>query len=297
MQLIEELKKIRKITIVALFSDDELMNIFVLKGGNALDIVHNINSRASTDIDLSIESDFTCDELEVVHNKLEKLLITTFKENGYHAFDITLQPRPSKKDSEKDNLWGGYRLEFKVINNDKYNSLKGDLQAIRVNSLAVGEGQKRNLKVDISKYEFCKGKQETELDGFTIYVYSPVMVVYEKLRAICQQMEEYQDIVRTTRKGRAKDFFDIYTIIEQPKFSFKLDKPENIEMLKEIFLIKKVPLSLLGKIQQQREFHRDSFSAVKDAVYESPNYKLKSYDYYFDYVVEKVKLLESLWKK
>jgi predicted nucleotidyltransferase component of viral defense system len=297
MQLIEELKKIRKLTIIALFSDDELMNIFVLKGGNALDIAHNINSRASTDIDLSMESDFTGDELEAVRSKLEKLLVTTFKENGYHAFDITLQPRPFKKYSEKDNFWGGYRLEFKVINNDKYNILKGDLQAIRVNSLAVGEGQKRNFKVDISKYEFCKGKQETELDDFTIYVYSPLMVVYEKLRAICQQMEEYQEIIRTNRKGRAKDFFDIYTIIEQRKFPVELDKPENLEMLKEIFLVKKVPLSLIRKMQQQREFHRDSFAAVKDAVYEGPNYKLESYDYYFDYVVEKVKLLESLWEK
>ena len=271
------------------------MNIFVLKGGNLLDIVHNINSRASTDIDLSIESDFTVDELEAVRIKLEKLLITTFKENGYFAFDIKLQPRPSKKAPEKDNLWGGYRLEFKVINNDKYKSLKGNLQAIRVNSLTLGQRQRKNFKVDISKYEFCKGKQEIDLDGFTIYVYSPLMVVYEKLRAICQQMEEYNEIIRTKRKGRAKDFFDIYTIIEKWKFS--LDEPKNIEMLKEIFLLKKVPLSLLGKIQQQREFHRESFIAVKDTVYESPNYKLESYDYYFDYVVEKIKPLESLWKK
>jgi len=53
------LKEIRRLVIIALFSDDELMEKLVLKGGNALDIVHNIGTRTSVDIDLSIPDDFS----------------------------------------------------------------------------------------------------------------------------------------------------------------------------------------------------------------------------------------------
>lgn len=70
MEIADKLKEIRKLVIISLFSDDDLMDIFVLKGGNALDIAHDINSRASVDIDISIESDFSQDELETVRKKL-----------------------------------------------------------------------------------------------------------------------------------------------------------------------------------------------------------------------------------
>lgn len=52
-----DLKDIRRLVIIALFSDDELMEKFVLKGGNALDVVYNIGTRSSVNIDLSIPDD------------------------------------------------------------------------------------------------------------------------------------------------------------------------------------------------------------------------------------------------
>jgi hypothetical protein len=59
-------------------------------------------------------------------------------------------------------------------------------------------------------------------DGYTVYVYTPLMVIYEKLRALCQQVEYYSThIVSTHRRGRARDFFDIYSILEKlPKFTY-----------------------------------------------------------------------------
>jgi hypothetical protein len=45
--------------------------------------------------------------------------------------------------------------------------------------------------VEISKFENCSDKTGVELDDHTVYVYSPAMLVIEKLRAICQQMPEY----------------------------------------------------------------------------------------------------------
>ena len=44
-------EEIRRITIIALFSDDELIDQLVLKGGNALRLIHKISSRTSLDLD------------------------------------------------------------------------------------------------------------------------------------------------------------------------------------------------------------------------------------------------------
>lgn len=214
MEIADKLKEIRKLVIISLFSDDDLMDIFVLKGGNALDIAHDINSRASVDIDISIESDFSQDELETVRKKIERALKVTFREAGFEVFDINIQPQPTRQYPETKEFWGGYTLEFKIIEKEKYKIYGSDIDSLRRNATVVGDRDRRKFKVDISKFEYCKTKEEVILDGYTIYVYTPLMVVYEKLRAICQQMDEYVKMVGTHKRGRAKDFFDIYTILE-----------------------------------------------------------------------------------
>jgi predicted nucleotidyltransferase component of viral defense system len=45
---------IRKLTITALFSDEVLFEQLVLKGGNALSLVHGISPRDSLDLDFSM---------------------------------------------------------------------------------------------------------------------------------------------------------------------------------------------------------------------------------------------------
>lgn len=51
-------EEIRRITIIALFSDDELVNQLVLKGGNALSLIHKVSLRTSLDLDFSLATDF-----------------------------------------------------------------------------------------------------------------------------------------------------------------------------------------------------------------------------------------------
>jgi len=53
-----ELEQIKKLAVIAMFSDDELMEQLVLKGGNALDLVHRLSTRGSLDVDFSMQSDF-----------------------------------------------------------------------------------------------------------------------------------------------------------------------------------------------------------------------------------------------
>ncbi|PEE39138.1 nucleotidyl transferase AbiEii/AbiGii toxin family protein [Bacillus pseudomycoides] len=279
---IEVVEKIKELAIISLFYDDELMDIFVLKGGNALNIAHKINERASVDIDVSMEDDFAEGTLEEIRSKLQHAFEITFEEEGYHVFDLKLVPSPVKLRDDMKKFWGGYTLYFKVIEKHKYEEHKGDLQKLRVNAIVVGSNQEKTFQIDISKYEYCKTKAPFHLNGYIIYAYTPLMVIYEKLRAICQQMEDYRDLVRTNRRSRPRDFFDIHSIMTKWPDSIDVTASDNLQILSEIFTLKKVPLHFLAKIKEEREFHREGFQSVVDTV--NADTKIGSYDFYFDYV-------------
>lgn len=51
---LERLDKIKGLVIVALVSDNELMETLVLIGGNAISIAYGIGNRGSSDIDFSM---------------------------------------------------------------------------------------------------------------------------------------------------------------------------------------------------------------------------------------------------
>lgn len=292
----ERLDKIRKLTIISMFAaSDELMDLFALKGGNALNYIYNLNQRSSIDIDISMENSF--EKLEMKLKEVEELLTDsferTFKENNLKAFDIILEKKPHKMSPDKEEFWGGYKLSFKVLEYERWLNLKNqedkDINDMRRQAIPFNKDFKRVFTVDISRHEYFEDRQLKILDNYYIYVYSPRMIVLEKLRAICQQTKEYAEIIETHKpRGRAQDFFDIYIILEN--FSeIDLTSKKSLEELKEIFSIKKVPLSLLNKLENYREFHRDSFTAVQDTVFNSD--QLESYNFYFNYILEKVRLI------
>jgi predicted nucleotidyltransferase component of viral defense system len=82
----ERIEKIKRLAIISLFVDDELMDMLALKGGNALDIVYGISPRASIDLDLSIEDDFDADEIDSIRRRIERALQRIFNENGFEVF-------------------------------------------------------------------------------------------------------------------------------------------------------------------------------------------------------------------
>ena len=275
------LEKIRTLVIIALFSDDYLLNKLVLKGGNALNIIYKLNERSSIDIDVSIEDDFDEIELEKTKDIIFKSLSETFIRDKLIVYDYTFEARPALLDEEYKNFWGGYRVEFKIIPKNIFDSFSGNLESIRRNSLNIGENNSTKFRIDISKYEICSSKIPFELEGYTIYVYTPIMIIYEKLRAICQQDEMYA--VRSKRRRRARDFFDIYTIISRTEnISQDILLPNNLKILKDMFDIKKVPLTFLGSMEKSREYHGEDFYTLKDTV--GKNDELKDFGFYFDFV-------------
>ena len=282
------LDKIKKISIIALVSDDDLMDKLVLKGGNAINLIFNLSSRASIDIDFSMKEDFSQDELEIISKKFENLLKTAFREERFMLFDYRFYKRPEKINKKAPSYWGGYDIEFKLITKQEYGKRNSNINELRRNAIVIGKNNSTKYRIDISKYEFCDKKQPAEIDGYTIFVYSPEMVVIEKLRAICQQTPDYKSIVKTiTPKSRSRDFFDIYVLMDH--YGIDLKSSDNKDLLKKIFEAKKVPIEYLKKICETKALHKEGFASVKDTI--SSNENTRDFEYYFKYVCDLVEKL------
>lgn len=283
-----DLEKIRTTAIVAICSDDYLLDRLVLKGGNALNLVYGIGLRTSVDIDFSIENDF--EDID----KAEKHLLSSLEKNfallGLSLFDYKFYPKPKTAENE---WWGGYCADFKLIDKQKSEKLSSNLEQMRRESLSIDSGgqSSRKFTIDISKHEFIEGKQQSEIDGYICYVYTPAMIAAEKLRAICQQMPEYEFV--KGKKRRARDFYDLFAIIEQTEVDFS--SSEFHQILVKVFEAKKVPLKLLANISSDeiREYHENDWVSVKDSLGGTS----KDFDFYYKQVCYYVKLLKPLWVK
>lgn len=252
-----------------------------------MSIVHGINSRTSLDLDFSLETDF--ENLDDVRSRISKALANRFAATDLIPFDISMAPRPDDPDSARRSpRWGGYQLEFKLATPDRYQTLKNDLQRLRRESVLTGPGQLRRFRVDFSKWEFTAGKAEAELDHYTIFVYTPAMIAVEKVRAICQQMEEYVP-ARPSRSPRARDFYDIHNIVT--KTGLRFDSLDCVQLLQEVFAAKQVPLNLIASIAKEREYHRADWPSVRSSAI-GP---LEEFDYYFDFVLLQLRPLHALW--
>ena len=285
-----QLEWIKRLVVISMFSDDALMEYLVLKGGNALDLVYKLSARASMDIDLSMREDFP-GGADALFERISRVLSVTFRDEKISVFDVKIADRPENMSPELATFWGGYKIEFKLIDEQRYKALADDLEALRREAIRIGSAGK--FMIDISRHEFIDGKQAVQFDGYRVFVYSPEMIIAEKLRAICQQLPEYGPVVLRNRAGspRARDFVDIWRLCKHTRadpFS-----PVNRALLEAVFAVKRVPLSLLRQVHTQREFHRTDYPAVLATVH--PGEQLaESFDEYFGFVLDLIARLEPL---
>ncbi|WP_250530501.1 nucleotidyl transferase AbiEii/AbiGii toxin family protein [Caballeronia sp. ATUFL_F1_KS4A] len=284
------LTQIKNLAIQAMFSDDELLEQLVLKGGNAMALVHQISARASVDLDFSLKQDFV-ESLEVVQERIHRALTDTFRASGFEVFDFKMLEKPKTMSADMQAFWGGYGVEFKLATAAVHAQHSANIEMLR--RLAINLGQGPKFLIDISRYEYVYDKQGVDFEGTLIYVYSPMMIVCEKLRAICQQMEKYAPIVKRGHAGsaRPKDFVDIHTLLGA--LDLDLTGEQMRRTLVSMFEAKKVPLSFLGEVADQYDFHVAGFPSVAATV--SPDFDLKEFRFYFDYVTDLIERLKPFW--
>jgi hypothetical protein len=266
---------IRRHVIRALFADPDLCERFVIKGGNALALIHEVVDRASLDVDVSIEQDL--DDLVATGQRLEAALRSEFDPLELVVIDFSLTSVPPALSEDRKTWWGGYRLEFKIVPRMLHEEHVSDPAALRRRALTINPMQGRTIRVDISRGEWCAGKIRRDLDGRTIFVYTEEMCVVEKFRALCQQLPVYRQPLQSRPVPRARDFFDIYTVVTRRGVDLLL--PENLDLFRLIFPAKRVPVELLREIQTTRQLHETDWPAVIAAV---PG-RVASFETYFDF--------------
>lgn len=269
-------EQIYEVVLRALLSDDELMERLVLKGGNALNLVYGLRVRATQDLDFSMEGDFSNCEIKDVEASIRRRATEEFWGAGYEVVDVRFTRIPGAVSGLRLREFGGYSI---VIS---YRPRAGEAKT----------GKTSDIEVEISHHEYCAAKKMKSYSGLKCYVYTLEMLAIEKLRALCQQTPEYAEITGyLSWHPRARDVFDVSIAVEH--YALDLTTHDGCRLARLIFWAKRVPLDLLGKIRDLREFHRDDFMQVKTAV--SSTFELKDFDTYFDRVVEIAEsLLEAL---
>ncbi|WP_343643386.1 nucleotidyl transferase AbiEii/AbiGii toxin family protein [Chryseobacterium sp.] len=279
-----DIDKIKKLTLRALMSDETLMRSLVLKGGNALQLAYEITNRGSLDIDFSVDREFTDEEFAKMPKVLEYILDRTFREERLKVFDVKFVLKPKRQVIPE---WKGYLLEFKLIELDKYESFEGEMEQVRRNAIALQENRSPVYSVDISAYEYVESATKMEIDGVILRVYTLEMILMEKVRALCQTMPKYKEIVPSAnQKHRSRDIYDIYTVYNTRKLDL------DSQILKEIFKAKKVPLELINDMEMLREHNRDDWNSVMQTV--SADEELEEYDYYFDELLKIIEPFKNL---
>jgi len=287
---------IKRWTIIALATDDFLMQTLVLKGGNAIDLLQPPTagklSRASYDLDFSIQDDFD-EDLDEIMSRIERTIEEAFAEKDLLVFDYKFSQKPKTIRDELKDFWGGYYIEFKLITSAEYNRLEGNLEKIRRGAISIRPNQSSRVEIEISKYEYVGDKIEMKVDGHSIYMYSPQMIVFEKIRAICQQLPAYAEIIPShSPRPRARDFYDIHLICQQHQI--EVNSPASRELIGFIFEAKKVPLSFIKDIPENVAIHRQDWQNVLDTLPAAERAEVRDFDYYLSFVAEKVKPLTSL---
>lgn len=278
------IEKIKKLTLRALMSDEKLMYGLVLKGGSALQSVYDITDRASLDIDFSIDGDFSELEFQRINGILYVLLNDEFQKEGLHVFDIEFIEKPKQNPVE---FWKGYQIAFKIIDIEKFDP--DNINITRNHAYKIYDNNSTKFIVEISSYEYTASKRKVDLDGVILYVYTPEMIIIEKIRALCQSMPEYSSIVPTAKvKGRARDFYDIWNLCRNFKIDFESEK--NKTMLIDIFNAKQVPIEFLDLLEHNKDLQRENWSSVESTIPIDDN---KGYDFFFNFLQEKIKLLKN----
>jgi predicted nucleotidyltransferase component of viral defense system len=287
---IELINQIKRLTIISLVQDDDLMETLVLKGGNALSIGYGLSERASYDLDFSMEEDFK-EEIAIVQEKLKVSIEKGFASYGYVVLDFKIKEKPKTIRPELQPFWGGYFLEFKLITQVSYDGFYPDIERIRRNALSVSPDNSSKFTVDISKFEFVgEHRVLKEIDGVHYYVYASELIVFEKVRALAQKLPEYQrdillskNIYKDDERARPRDFFDIHALLEN--YQVDISSPAAKETLEQVFQAKRVPIEYIKKIRSMKEIHKSAYDSVKDTLTHSE--RDMGFDFYFEYFMER----------
>lgn len=276
--------QIRTTTLKALFSNDKLEGVLTLKGGTAMKL-HGLTERESQDLDFSIRESIRFSK-EKEGPVFEKCIQDEFNKYGYKVLNFLFKDKPATRKDGLPPYWGGYEITFSIMPNERFEQLSPkQLQNATMYAESI-EGNKKRIQIDLSFDEYTAGRVSKKIDGIDVYLYSPLMIIYEKIRASCQQLPSYE--LASSKKTRARDLYDIYRILTDIQHVNLYDdvlNPSNHSIIRIMFDLKGVNLKLIPEIQSYKEeLRRDYEDHVLPLIPRDKN--PPEFDFLFSYAME-----------
>jgi len=259
--------------IVSIYSSSALSELLILKGGSAMRLFDDMDSRLSIDADFSLKDRLT--DSNRVFKEMSRCITKAFRAHGYDLLDFKASRRPRKIRKGFPVWWGGWACEFKLV--DRKHRQKS-LETRRRNALVPEGSNSPRISIDLSEHEYCGKQRAKMLHGTKIRAYSREMLVLEKLRAICQQHPDYP--YRQETENRARDFYDIHSLTIDIDDGFIRRCQFHMGA---VFGAKEVPLWILHALWKDDAFideFRRGFDQVRDMV-RGP---VDSFDVYLEHV-------------
>lgn len=252
------LEVIREI-VLALYTSPQISTSLYLKGGTALHLSEKLDSRLSTDIDLSTPD--SVESEKELFREFTEVLSARFAKMGYDVIDAKHGKRPKRNTARTPKGWGGWQYLFKL--SDIRHRRITDQQ--RSKSAFVPEGASSSkIEIQVSENEYCGSVRTIIIAGTRVAVYSGVLLILEKMRAICQQHSSYK---YSQGKNRARDYYDIFNLVQRHRKDSNFLKQLGLH-LNPVFEAKEVSLGLLDSIFQLDFLEKQAagFPAVQDTV-------------------------------
>lgn len=271
------IKDVIRQTILAIYKDKDKSKDIYLKGGLALILGYGLENRLSTDADFSLPR--SIEESEDMFEYFEKTIKETFHEDGYEAYDFTVNKKPDKEHGNKLERWTGWEFNFKLIDHGhNYEGVKKSSKGIMFPGAATNK-----IEIDLSEHEHCEPSITKNIDGVDVNLYSAPLIILEKIRALCQQHPDYKLINEKRKKNRARDLYDISVVMDM---YIGLEGYENLvnqgkEHLDLVFESKYVSLEIIDHLYTDKKyitFLEKGWNGFKQGV----DIDLEPFDYYLE---------------
>ncbi len=221
-------------SVLALYAEPWLAEHLFLKGGTALRLFENLAARLSVDADFS--TDQSIEDPERFFQAIDNALTDRFSRHDLDVLDFEYKRKPKTQRTDRPDWWGGWLCEFKLCSKDHRGK---PLEDRRRNSLIPQDAVSPKIPLEISDHEYCGTGRITTIQDVPVHGYTRELLVLEKLRAICQQHPDYP---YRLKKNRARDFYDIQQLTQNPDDAFVESCRNQID---NVFAAKEVPLALL----------------------------------------------------
>lgn len=273
--------------LTCLYANDYFKEEIYLKGGQAVRLVENIDNRFSADMDFSMSGKINNPDEFFKFTK--EVLEGHFEGHDLHLFDCRWIRKPKVRKNGLPDFWSGWQLEFKLI--EKSKKLLASEDKTR-QALIPKNTNTSKITLEISEFEYCGSIQKVNLKGSEVRAYSRVLIILEKVRAICQQHPDY---AYAGNKQRTRDYYDIANLIEKSLKESKENTDafyaESKKHLENVFKAKEVPLDILERIfaADFLELQEKGWATVEAT---TSSYQRQSFEYYVEVLKEFIRKIK-----